>query len=77
MIDTMAYPNETSIIFTDSIPLFAFIFKVFRFLLPVRFQYFGWFGLMCFMLQGGIGAKLVKKYTGSVLGTIAGGTLLY
>ncbi len=75
MIDTMAYPNETSIIFTDSIPLFAFIFKVFRFLLPVRFQYFGWFGLMCFMLQGGIGAKLVKKYTGSVLGTIAGGTL--
>lgn len=73
MIDTMAYPNETSVIFTDSIPLFAFVFKVFRFLLPVRFQYFGWFGLLCFMLQGGIGAKLVKKYTDSFFGTIAGG----
>lgn len=75
MIDTLAYPNETSVIFTDSIPLFAFIFKVFRFLLPVKFQYFGWFGLMCFMLQGGIGAKLAKKYMDSSLGIAAGGLL--
>lgn len=73
MIDTMAYPNETSVIFTDSIPWFAFIFKIFRFLLPVRFQYFGWFGILCFMLQGGIGAKLVKKYVDSVPGIVAGG----
>lgn len=73
MIDTMAYPNRTSIIFTDSIPLFAFIFKIFRFMLPVRFQYFGWFGLMCFMLQGGIGAKLVKKYLNSSYGVVIGG----
>lgn len=73
MIDTMAYPNETSVIFTDSIPLFAFIFKIFRFLLPVRFQYFGWFGLLCFMLQGGIGAKLVKRYVDSAFGVTAGG----
>lgn len=62
LIDTMAYPNPTSVIFTDSIPLFAFVFKVFRFLLPAQFQYFGWFGLLCFMLQGAIGAILVRKY---------------
>ena len=36
MIDTMAYPNETSVIFTDSIPWFAFIFKIF---LPYLFLY--------------------------------------
>lgn len=73
MINTMAYPNETSIIFTDSIPLFSFLFKLFRFLLPARFQYFGWFGMLCFMLQGGIGAKLVKRYADSGFGIVAGG----
>lgn len=73
LLDTMAYPNQTSIIFTDSIPLFAFLFKVFRFMLPAEFQYFGWFGLMCFMLQGAVGAKLVKKYLDNSLGVVLGG----
>ncbi len=72
-LDTLAYPNRTSIIFTDSIPLFAFFFKLFRFLLPVRFQYFGWFGLMCFMLQGALGAVLVKKYLRSGFCVAVGG----
>lgn len=72
-IDTMAYPNRTSVIFTDSIPLFAFVFKMLRFLLPVHFQYFGWFGLMCFMLQGAFGAKLVKKYVKGSFGVVVGG----
>ncbi len=73
MMDTLAYPNRTSVIFTDSIPLFAFGFKLIRFLLPARFQYFGWFGLLCFMLQGALGAGLVKKYAGNRFGTVAGG----
>lgn len=73
LIDTMAYPNLTSVIFTDSIPLFAFIFKVFRFLLPAQFQYFGWFGLLCFMLQGGLGALLVRKYVKKDYLTVVGG----
>lgn len=73
LLDTMAYPNRTSIIFTDSIPLFAFVFKLFRFLLPVRFQYFGWFGLLCFVLQGAVGAKLVKRYVKSSYGVVLGG----
>ncbi|WMC91734.1 DUF6311 domain-containing protein [Kineothrix sp. MB12-C1] len=73
LIDTIAYPNATSIIFTDSIPLFALFFKVLRFLLPTEFQYFGWFGLLCFMLQGGFGALLVKKYVKSDLLTFIGG----
>ncbi len=45
-------PLGTSIVYTDSIPLFAFLFKFFRFALPSSFQYFGiWFAL-CFFLQG-------------------------
>lgn len=75
LIDTMAYPNRTSVIFTDSIPLFAFFFKILRFLLPVEFQYFGWFGLLCFMLQGGLGAMLVRKYLKKDLPTVLGGLL--
>lgn len=73
LVDTIAYPNLTSIIFTDSIPLFAVFFKVFRFLLPPEFQYFGWFGLLCFMLQGGMGAALVKKYIKNDFSVIIGG----
>lgn len=75
LIDTMAYPYETSVIFTDSIPLFAFVFKLFRFMLPVQFQYFGWFGLMCFILQGAVGAKLVKRYVSSSYGVVVGGLI--
>ncbi|NLL77701.1 MAG: hypothetical protein GX235_10725 [Clostridiales bacterium] len=73
LIDTLAYPNMTSVIFTDSIPFFALFFKVFRFLLPAEFQYFGWFGLLCFMLQGGVGAILVKKYIKNDFSVVIGG----
>jgi hypothetical protein len=75
LIDTIAYPNATSVIFTDSIPLFAVFFKAIRFLLPAQFQYFGWFGLLCFMLQGGIGAVLVKKYLKNDFLVVLGGML--
>ena len=39
--NTLSYPNYASIIFTDSIPLFAVIFKIFSGILPQTFQYFG------------------------------------
>src|SRR5699024_4406896 len=51
-----------SIIFTDSIPLFAIIFKLFRSWLPETFQYFGIWGLLCFALQGGLGALLIRHF---------------
>ena len=34
-------------------------------ILPQTFQYFGLFGLMCFMLNGGIGSVLVAKFNKS------------
>ncbi|MCE7530520.1 DUF6311 domain-containing protein [Polynucleobacter sp. IMCC 29146] len=42
---------SNSIVFSDSIPLMAFIFKVFRFALPETFQYLGIWTLICFVFQ--------------------------
>ena len=61
MMDSILYPDLVSIIYTDSIPLFAIIFKVLSPILPETFQYFGIWGLMCFMLQGGVAALIIKK----------------
>lgn len=40
-----------SIVYTDSIPLVAFIFKLLRGLLPETFQYFGLYGFATFILM--------------------------
>lgn len=63
MSDTLAYPNQTSIIFTDSIPIFAVFFKLLSPILPAEFQYFGIWGIMCFVLQGIFSARIIKKYS--------------
>ena len=59
LIDSLSYPTSMSVIYTDSIPLFALFFKLFRGILPLHFQYFGIFGLMSFMLMGGLSSLLV------------------
>lgn len=63
LIDSLSYPTSVSVIWTDSIPLFAVVFKLLRGILPETFQYFGWFGLISFALQGGIAALLIRKAT--------------
>lgn len=63
MLNTLAYPIHTSVIFTDSIPLFAFFFKLLSPLLPTTFQYFGIFGVFCFVMQGVLAAKIVRAHT--------------
>jgi hypothetical protein len=42
---------SNSIVFSDSIPLLAFLFKAIRFALPETFQYLGIWILICFVLQ--------------------------
>lgn len=42
---------SSSIAYSDSLPLFAFIFKIFSGILPDVFQYFGIWILLCFVLQ--------------------------
>lgn len=63
LMDTLTYPSTTSIIFTDSIPLFAVFFKLLSPVLPDTFQYFGFWGVMSFALQGIMAARILKQYT--------------
>lgn len=49
-VDSYFHPLGTNIGFTDSIPLFAIFFKIFRPLLPSDFQYFGLWLFLCHLL---------------------------
>lgn len=62
MTDQLSYPGHSSIIFTDSIPVFAVFFKLFRAVLPTEFQYFGLWGILCFVLQGVFAARLIQRF---------------
>lgn len=55
----------SSVVFTDSIPLLAFIFKPLNALLPDRFQYTGLWILICFILQSYFAWKLLGLFTRS------------
>lgn len=74
LFNSLSYPTYTSIIFTDSIPIFAVIFKIFSGLLPETFQYFGLFGIMTYILQGVFAYTLLRKFISNkyvfILGTI-------
>lgn len=61
------YDIASSIVYSDSIPLFAIPFKVLASILPTPFQYFGIWLLCCYVLQAVIGWKLVSIYTQSTL----------
>ncbi len=61
LCDTSIYPYMSSVVYTDSIPLFAVFFKILSPILPEKFQYFGIFGVICFMLQGGMAKLLLRK----------------
>ncbi|MDR0957441.1 MAG: DUF6311 domain-containing protein [Candidatus Nomurabacteria bacterium] len=61
IINGLAYPVGLPITFMDGIPLFALPLKLIVGVLPASFQYFGLWGLICYVLQGGIAAILVRK----------------
>lgn len=48
-----------NLVFTDSIPLLAYIFRLFSFLLPDHFQYWGWWIYLCFGMQSWLIWKLL------------------
>lgn len=72
LFNTLSYPNYSSIIFTDSIPLFAIFFKALSVILPDTFQYFGLFGIICYMLQGIFAFTLLRKFINNKFYTIIG-----
>jgi len=61
-IDNFNYPAGTNIGYTDSIPLLAMFFKLFSFILPDNFQYFGLWLLLCHLLVGHFTFKILKLY---------------
>lgn len=54
---------SNAILYSDSIPILAFLFKPLSNFLPEVFQYFGLWLLACFVLQAWIGWKLVGLIT--------------
>ena len=59
MIKRLAPPTGLSMVFMDVIPLVALMVKPLAGVLPVSFQYFGLWGLSCYILMGGLGTLLV------------------
>jgi hypothetical protein len=57
----------SAIIFSDSNPLLALVFKPFNNWLPETFQYFGFWLLVCFVLQAWFAWKLLGLVTDNVL----------
>ena len=53
----------SSIVFTDSIPLLALLFKTLRAALPGKFQYFGLWMLACYALQAWFAWRLSGLFT--------------
>jgi len=53
----------SSIVYSDSIPLFGIFFKLFSAYLSVPFQYIGIWLLICFILQGYLAWYLVRIYS--------------
>ena len=66
--------NET-IVFSDSIPLLAFLFRPFATILPDQFQYIGIWILICYMLQGILSYILIKMLTKQIIVSILGSIL--
>lgn len=61
LCDTSFYPYLASVIYTDSIPAWCFFFKVLSPILPSTFQFFGLYGIFCFMMQGGVAKLLLRR----------------
>ena len=62
----------SSIVFSDSIPILALIFKFFRFFLPENFQYISIWYFICFYFQLYFSYKILEKFTKSTLYSFIG-----
>tara|TARA_B100001057_G_scaffold499580_1_gene610820 strand:- start:616 stop:2289 length:1674 start_codon:yes stop_codon:yes gene_type:complete len=47
--NSINYPKSSSIILTDSLPIFAIFFKIFKTFLPENFHYFGIWKIICIL----------------------------
>lgn len=65
-------PQGVSVAYTDSIPLLAVLCRPLATALGGTFQYFGWFTLVCFALQGGFAALLCGLFAEGLAAPLAG-----
>lgn len=65
-----------SILYSDSNPFLAILFKRLHFILPETFQYFGIWLLLCFVLQALFGWKLIGLVTSNRLLRLLGAGLI-
>jgi len=72
--DNPNYGDEIghTIVYSDAIPIFAFLFKSIKSFIPNNFQYFSLWYLICFFFQLFFSFKILKKFTGSVSHSLIG-----
>lgn len=63
---------SSAIVFSDSVPIMAFLFKPLSIFLPEVFQYLGLWTLLCFILQAWFAWRLIGLLGGSLLFHIFG-----
>jgi hypothetical protein len=66
----------SSIVFSDSLPLFALPFKLFSSVLGDNFQYFGWWILLCMVMQAVFSYLLLLKATRNTVILLVGTCIL-
>jgi len=64
---------NSNLIYSDSIPIFALIFKLIRFILPENFQYFSIWIFLSINLQFYFSFLIIKKFTNDNLFSLIGG----
>ena len=67
MAETLAAPDGTIVVFTDSYPLTALLVKLFSPVLPAVFQIEGWCVLAHFALQGAAASLLARRVRADAL----------
>ena len=73
--DSINAPDGLSVAYTDSIPLAAALLRPMAAALGGTFQYFGWFTLLCYALQGGFGALLCGLFANGLAAPLLGDLL--
>jgi len=75
LIDNILGNIKISVMYTDSLPLFAIFFKLLSPILPDTFQYYGFMGIITFILNGSFASLLIYRFSKNGIFCIIGSTL--
>ena len=75
LADGLSSSGAVSCVYTDSIPLFALLFKLLSPLLPDTFQYIGLWGMTCYFMQGAFGMLIARRFSSNALFCLSGSML--